>query len=315
MTIDEHATHFAGKPVVDWDEEAGIQDPSGRSYRVSLAYDEAEAGQRWTDKFAVFMDDPAASQITGLVIGDWGQPDMTAVGSDSQPVVEALVAARDRLSNLRAIFLGDIISEESEISWIQQSDVSPLFDAYPALEHFCVRGGEGLSLGSPRHAHLKSLTIQSGGLPANVVREVIAARLPELEHLELWLGTEDYGGDTTVEDLAPLLSGELFPRLRYLGLRDSDIADQIATAVAQAPVTERIRVLDLSLGTLGDEGAAALLQSPAVRQLERLDLHYHFCSEEMVEQLKGLGIDVDASDRQEPDEYEGESWRYVAVGE
>jgi hypothetical protein len=76
--------------------------------------------------------------------------------------------------------------------WIQQCDVSPLFAAYPRLEHFCVRGADGLSFGALRHDRLKSLIIQSGGLGANVVREV-AADAPELEHLELWLGDENYG--------------------------------------------------------------------------------------------------------------------------
>ena len=229
--------------------------------------------------------------------------------------MEALVAAREQLPNLKAIFLGDIISEENEISWINQSDVSPLFDAYPLLERFAVRGGTGLVFGSLRHAHLKSLVIQSGGLDAGVVRAVSAAHLPELEHLELWLGVEAYGGNVTVDDLAPLLSGALFPKLSYLGLRDSEIADAIAAAVARAPVLERIRVLDLSLGTLTDEGAAALLASPAVARLEKLDLHHHFCSEAMMEKLRGLGIEVDVSQRQEEEEYDGERWRYVAVSE
>jgi hypothetical protein len=31
------------------------------------------------------------------------------------------------------------------------------------------------------------------------------------------LGTDDYGGDATVEDLAPILAGNLFPKLTYLG--------------------------------------------------------------------------------------------------
>lgn len=313
MTIDEHATHFAGKPVQDWEPEMAISDPGGTIYRISLSYEEANKGGRWTDKFSTFLSDPAAQEITGIVVGTW---DTTGASEqDVDEVVEALVAARDRLPNLRAIFLGDIISEESEISWIQQSDVSPLFGAYPALEHFCVRGAEGLSLGSPRLAHLESLVIQSGGLPAAVVREVVAADLPELEHLELWLGTEDYGADATIEDLDPILAGNVFPKLRYLGLRDSDIVDVIAAAVARAPVTERIKILDLSLGTLSDVGAMDLLRSPAIRRLERLDIHHHYCSAEMVEQLKGLGIDVDAGEPQEPDEYNGESWRYVAVGE
>jgi len=279
-----------------------------------LSYEEGEEGQRWTDKFAAFLDDPSSNRVSGIVIGDWGVLS-SATDETSAPVVEALVAARDRLPNLRAIFFGDIIGEECEISWIRQSDVSPLFMAYPQLEHFCVRGADGLSLGTLKHDSLKSLIIQSGGLGVNVVREVTAAEMPELEHLELWLGTDEYGGNARVADLAPIFDGGLFPKLKYLGLRDSQIADEIARAVATAPVVERIRVLDLSLGTLTDEGAAALLASPAIARLEKLDVHHHFCSEEMTAKLQSLGVEVDASEREKPDVYGDEVWRYVAVGE
>jgi hypothetical protein len=311
MGFYEHATEFAGLPVVDWDPEAGIVDPTGTIYRLGLSWDEGEEGVRWTDKFATFLDDPAVGSITGLVVGPWTA--MLGAGEEdaSASVVEALVAARDRLPHLKAIFLGDVISEECEISWIPLTDVSPLFHAYPALEHFTVRGTEGLSLGELRHDSLRSLVIQSGGLSRDIFHQVAMAELPELTHLELWLGTGDYGGNVTVEDLAPLLPGTLFPRLHYLGLRDSEIADEIAAVVAQAPVVEKIRVLDLSMGTLGDEGAAALLASPAVARLEKLDIHHHYCSPTMLERLKGLGIEVDAGDPQD----ESRFGRYVAVGE
>jgi hypothetical protein len=312
--IHEHITNFAGKPVKNWEPQSGIQDPEGVCYALRLSYEEeSEGGQRWTDKFAAFLADPSSGRVSEIVIGDWGAP-----SSDMQTsafVVEALVAARDRLPNLRAIFFGDILSEEREISWIQQSDLSPLFAAYPQLEYFCVRGADGLSLGSLKHDRLKSLIVQSGGLGANVVREVAAAELPELEYLELWLGTDEYGGDATVADLAPILEGGLFPKLKYLGLRDSEIANDIARAVATAPVVERIRVLDLSLGVLTDEGAAALLASPAIARLEKLDVHHHYCSEEMTAKLQSLGVEVDASERKDPDRYGDEVWRYVAVGE
>lgn len=298
----------------DWEPQSGIQDPESICYALRLTYEEGEDGLRWTDKFAAFLDDPSSSRVSGIVIGDWGLLN-SAMDQTSAFLVEALVAARDRLPNLRAIFLGDVICEECEISWIRQSDVSPLFAAYPQLEHFCVRGAEGLSLGSLKHDRLKSFVIQSGGLGANVVREVAAAELPELEHLELWLGDETYGGNAAVADLAPILEAKLFPNLKYLGLRDSEITDEIARAVATAPVLERIRILDLSLGTLTDEGAAALLTSPAIARLEKLDLHHHFCSEEMTAKLQSLAIEVDASEREEPESYDDEVWRYVAVGE
>ena len=149
MAIYEHTAKYVGMPVEEWSPDTGIRDPEGTIYRVTLDWDDAEEGLTWTDRFAAFLEDPASERIRGIVVGNWGTE-----GETSEAVVEALVAARDRFPDLRAIFLGDIISEENEISWIHQSDVSPLLDAYPELEHFRVRGGEGLSFGSLRHDRL-----------------------------------------------------------------------------------------------------------------------------------------------------------------
>ncbi len=311
VTIGEHLTHFAGKPVRDFDPAAGIKTPTRVIYRVRLTWDEADQGESLADRLALFLDDPAVEKIPGLVIGCW----IFDSSDDSTEVVETLVAARDKMPNLRALFLGDITFEEQEISWIRQSDVSPLLAAFPQLEVFRVRGNEGLVVGKVRHAQLKELTIETGGLSAAVVQDVLASNLPALEHLELWLGTPDYGGDVTLADLKPVLSGKKFPRLQYLGLRDSEMADDVATAVATAPVLARLKVLDLSLGNLSDVGAQALLASPAVAQLEKLDIHHHYVSKPVVKQLKALGIQVDDADPQEPDTYDGEEHRYIAVGE
>jgi hypothetical protein len=325
MTINAHLDNFAGKLVKNWERGSEILDPENSCYAVRLPHHEIdEEESRWTDKFAAFLEDPSSNRLFGLVIGCWGGTELMW-NQTSDFIVEALVAARDRLPNLRAVFLGDVTFEESEISWILQSDISPLFTAYPELESFAVRGARMLSLGSLKHDKLISLVIQSGGLGANVVREVAAADLPELEHLELWLGTDSYGGDATVDDLAPILEGGLFPKLKYLGLRNSEIADRIALAIPSSPIVDRIRILDLSMGTLGDKGAQALLASPAIAGLERLDIHYHYCSEEMIAKLQALGVDLDASDRQEldidedddigEDDEEYDDLRYVAIGE
>jgi hypothetical protein len=312
VAISENLSTFAGKPVRDWDAESGVQDAAGAAYRLSLSYDEAEEGSTLADKLSAFLADPAAGRVESLVIGAWNVADS---GESSEPLVEALAAARGRLTALRHLFFGDIISEECEISWIVQSDLSPLLEAYPNLEHLTVRGGQGLSLGTPRHARLRELVIQAGGLPPSVVHEVSSADLPALEHLELWLGTPDYEGDATVEDLAPLLKGDRFPRLKYLGLRNSEIQDDVAAVAALAPVVERLDVLDLSLGTLSDAGAKALLASPSIRRLKKLDIHHHFVSPGVVEDLKRLGIEVNADDAQEPHEWAGEAHRFVSVSE
>lgn len=314
MSINEHATSFAGLPVVDYDPERGIIDPGGSAHRLSIGWDAHERGETFAPLLARFLDDPGALQVEALVLGAWEPEDSTI---SSAEVVATLTAASERLAGLRAIFLGDIIGEECEISWITHSDVTPLLRAYTMLEHFQIRGASGLVLEPFEHEHLKTLVIESGGLPAAVVRGVVASKLRRLEHLELYLGTSDYGGDATPADLAPILDGQVFPALRYLGLRDSESADEIAAALADAAILDRIEVLDLSLGNLGDEGLLALLQGGRLGRLKKLDIHYHFASDEVLDGVKALGIEFDASDRQEPyrSQYDGTEHRFIAVSE
>lgn len=313
MAVYEHEQELFGKPVKEWRPGVPLDDPAGTAYRLALEYDEAEAGATWEARFNEFLSQPGSSSVTSIVVGVWG--DTSAPLGDSSSVVNMLSTASVRLPALNALFIGDIIGEEFEISWLEQSNMAPLFVAYPELEHFRVRGGTGLRFGPLNHSRLRSLVVESGGLDVSVVRDITASSLPELEHLELWLGDENYGANTEIVDLAPLFSGKLFSKLSYLGLRDSVLSDAIAAVVAHSPLLERLRVLDLSLGTLSDDGAAALLASPGIRNLEFLDLHHHYCSDAIATKLQGLGIKVDTSDKQEPDVYDGESNRYVAVGE
>ncbi|HET8780939.1 MAG TPA: STM4015 family protein [Pyrinomonadaceae bacterium] len=312
MGLYEHAQEFFGKPVIEWRPGVPLNDPSGATYRIGFEYDETEAGMTWENVFNQFLSTPGSGSVSSFVVGVWGPPDPL---TDSTTVVKTLSEASGKLTALRDLFIGDIVSEEFEISWIEQSDMAPIFAAYPELEHFGVRGGMNLRFGPLNHNRLRSLVVESGGLDVSVVRDITSSSLPELEHLELWLGTEEYGGNSEIVDLAPILSGKLFPKLHHLGLRDSELTDAIAASVTHSPLLERLRVLDLSLGTLSDDGAAALLAGPGIKNLEFLDLHHHYCSDEMVSRLEALGIEVDMSDKQEPDVYEGEATRYVAVGE
>jgi hypothetical protein len=141
MAVYEYETEFAGRPVEEWEPGTRLVDPAGKAYRVGLSYDESEGGgaKVWLEKFNALLAEPGSGEVTTLVVGVWG--DLTGPLESSREAVEALAAAADRLPSLRAIFLGDIICEEHEISWIEQTDVSPLFNAYPNLEHFRVRGG------------------------------------------------------------------------------------------------------------------------------------------------------------------------------
>ena len=312
MSFYENLTEFKGQPVVDW--EAGSEtDFASTAVRLRVSYDEADEGVTLGEKLAALLEAPGVASLQSLVIGAW-QADDSSV--DASELLERLAAARPHLPALRNLFVGDITSEECEISWVQQADYSALLAAYDQLQHLTVRGGENLTFGTLRHAKLAELVVQTGGLPPAVVHEIASATLPQLTHLELYLGTPDYGGDTTVDDLAPLLSAhDRFPKLRYLGLKDSVIADDVAGVIAGAPVLQQLDVLDLSLGTLGDEGARALLASPAVAKLKKLDLHHHFVSDDLAAELKKLPIEVDLSDRQDADKWGDEEHRFVAVSE
>jgi predicted DNA-binding WGR domain protein len=256
-----------------------------------------------------FLATNAALEATAIVIGAWFGEE-----SDMKPdhVLNVLIQNRDRLPKLAAIFVGDVTSEENEMSWITQTDMAPLLQAFPDLQLLRTRGGTDLKLTPLKHSKLRALAMETGGMDASVMRSVCSCDFEQLEHLELWLGTDQYGGNIRIEDLQPLLSGKLFPNLKYLGLRNSDIADQIAAVVVNSPLMQRIETLDLSLGTLSDEGGEALLHLKDSK-LKKLNLHYHFMSADMVKRLRALAIVVDATTPSDMDTDEED--RFVAVGE
>ncbi|MEU8279162.1 STM4015 family protein [Microbispora bryophytorum] len=302
---------YAGLPVIEFaPEEEEIPDPAAVAVRISSGW-----GRDYpiADAFDVLLTRVDTARVPALVIGGWED----CYGTSSEQIVGLLADNAARFPGLRSLFLGAISSDEAEISWIQQSDVTPLLEAFPRLERLEVRGGTGLRLRPVRHESLRMLRFETGGLPAAVVRAVGACDLPALEHLELWLGEENYGGDATVADLAPILSGERLPALRHLGLQDSEIQDELAAAVACAPVVARLESLALSMGVLTDAGAEALLGGQPLTHLHTLDLHHHFLTDAMAARVTEAlpGVEVDLSEQEEAEEDEGEIWRYVAVSE
>src|SRR5207248_718072 len=71
-----------------------------------------------------------------LVVGVWEDPSDTPF--DTEPLFRNL----GRLGRLRALFLGDMTDEECGLSYITLADITPLLEAFPALEVFGVRGGQ-----------------------------------------------------------------------------------------------------------------------------------------------------------------------------
>ncbi|MEV7277521.1 STM4015 family protein [Streptomyces sp. NPDC093111] len=319
MTIGVHLQEFHGLPVFEFPAPgAAVQlpDPASVAWRLSAPTYADPGDEEWGPLFERFLATVETGRVRAVVVGGWEE----AYDTSSAGIVTALMGANDRLTGLEALFLGDMTVEECEISWIVQSDVGPLLAAYPRLRELGVRGGNGLAFPPVRHTALRTLVLESGGLGADVVRGVAASELPALERLELWLGTEEYGADATPADLAPLLAGDRLPALRRLGLRNSHLQDEVAAAVAAAPVVARLEELDLSMGVLTDKGAEALLAGRSLTHLRRLGLAHHYLSAQTAERVTAAlaphGVTVDLDDAQVPeDDGDGEFYRYVAVAE
>jgi len=312
--LGDHVTEFAGKNVETFDPTKGLQNPTKHAYVVRVSYEDKET---FMQKLQPLADNPRAAQLDSLVIGTWSQEMFDA---SSQVVVEALVAVKDKLIGLKNLFIGDIISEESEISWLSQTDIGPVLMAYPNLEYLQIRGGAGLAFRSARHDALKKIVVQSGGLDKQPIIDLYTNWFPNLEYLELWLGSEDYGADFTMNDIRPLMFAGRFPNLTYLGLCNSELQNEIAQTIVESPVLNQLKELDLSKGVLTDKGATYLLNCPAINNLTRLDVSENYLSDEMITQLKQLTCEVvtwgqKEEDDDDYDDDDDDFYRYVTVGE
>ncbi|MFE9698301.1 STM4015 family protein [Streptomyces sp. NPDC006270] len=310
----EHVGGFHGLPVHTARPSAG-EPPAADAvaWRLQCDYDEdLDFAGLWQQ----FLDTVDTARVRALVIGPWWRDSYTPFA----PVMELIVSHADRFPALRALFLADVVGEECEVSWLRMCDITPVLEALPLLEEFTVRGcgREGLALRPLRHTSLKSLRFESGGLPGDVVRAVAASELPALERLDLWFGSSWYGGDATIDDIRPVLSGGGFPRLRHLGLQNSEIQDEIALAVGSAPVVAQLETLALSMGTLSDQGGEALLTGQPLNHLATLDLRHHFLTEAVLDRLRTACAPAVVEGGEAEEDYgdpDDEPERYVAVSE
>ncbi|KAB8038588.1 STM4015 family protein [Janthinobacterium aquaticum] len=308
MTISDSTVTFHNKKVVQYDPDLPVDPSPDVVYRLSLDYDDEG---KMEELIAGFLEKADKSKLEAIILGMWGEP----YDSGADEAMAELIKQAPQLPNLRAIFIGDMTYEECEISWIVQGSYKPLLDAFPQLEELRIRGGNDLVIEPFAHQNLRRFTIESGGLSDKIAQALAASSMPQLEHLELWLGSDDYGFSGDVELYRKVLAQLATPTLRYLGLRDSCIADDLAVWLAQEPLVGQLDTLDLSLGTIGDVGAKAILQGRQFGKLKRLDLSHHYISEANQEKLKQLPFEVVLDDPQEDDEDDGETYRYVAVGE
>src|SRR5262249_18448252 len=155
-------TTFAGLPVQQYDPKSKKKPRRPCVYRVggmafvkSEGYNDAE--HEFPELLDLFLTEHGGKELTALVVGAWSYEDMVTglSGRGAADVVEARVANRSRMPNLRALFLGDITYDECEVSWIGYGDISALLPAVPKLEEFRIRGASDLTFGKIKHGKLR----------------------------------------------------------------------------------------------------------------------------------------------------------------
>lgn len=252
---------------------------------------------------------PDIAKLDTLVIGSWTD----CYENSCEKILDKLIELKGQLSGLRHLFIGDMDMEDCEMSWINQTDYSDFWAHFQALESFGVRGGQGLILGEINLPNLKNLVIETGGLNGDAIDDICNSDLPNLEHLELWLGTDEYGCTVKVEQLQPILEGK-FPNLEYLGLKNYDEQDALAKNLQGASVLGYIDILDISMGVLKDEGAEALYNNEALLNLQHLNCRHHFISNDWMEKLrtKFARQNINLDDQEDSDDGE---WFFVEIGE
>lgn len=302
LIIVRDPTTFAGKPITEFD---GSFDPSTAVKVFTRSY---HAKQPITDLLDQLAQLPAADKMDTLVIGAWEDP----YDKSADFIIKKLIEIKDKLPSLQHLFVGDMTYDESEISWINQGDYTNFWQHFPNLESFGVKGGNKLRLGKIDHPKLKHIVIETGGLAGEVVKDLNNSDLPNLEYLELWLGTEDYGCTVEISHLKPILNCK-FPKLRYLGLKNYYLTDDLAKALKNAPTLEGIKVLDVSMGTLTDKGAKALYENEALLGLDHINSRHHFISDEWMQKLaeKFANQNINLDDQGSVEE----DWVYVEIGE
>ncbi|NUO54843.1 MAG: WGR domain-containing protein [Polyangiaceae bacterium] len=275
--------------------------------RISMGYDDADGGADIDDIVSAVLTHPSGRFLRELTVGMFDYE-----GENHYPRIIKVLQKAGPKPTLRRLFLGDFeYPEETEISWANVGDIGKLWALYPNLESLELQGAE-IELGKISAPKLKSMILRTGGLPAGALKSLAAATFPSLESLEVWTGSDSYGGDSTITHLSPLLTGKSFPKLTHLGVVNCGYVGEAVSALAKSKILGQLKSLDLSKGTLIDDETDPLLDKGAFGALSSLKLSENLLSDAACSKLASVCGKVDCSEQRDNDDPE---YRYVCVSE
>lgn len=243
------------------------------------------------------------------------------------PVVLAEAKRHAWAGDLESLVLGDVGRDIDMAHHVVGRVGAAISAAFPKLRHLKIHSSEQTWDGDKKTFGLagldlpllEKLVIETISFSKQRAKELLAANLPKLTELELWIGTPDYEGDAKLSSLVPLLAGTAFPNLTKLGICNAEFEGKLAREIHESPLARQLTELNLSKGTIED--ADALLLASNARffpKLGVLDVSDNYLTRDGINALKQgfkhveLRIKNQRADELDEDD-DGD--RYVAVSE
>lgn len=189
--------------------QVGITDPENNAYSVP-DFKQLEP----------LLNDLRLTELQALVVeANYNYP----------AIVQAICQKQDQLTHLQALQIADTYRRYTTFGRSESlvSEISKLLNTFPQLEVLHIYGSFGDDRATEgcadlQHEHLKSLIIETADMTPTNLERLCSMHLPELEYLEIWFGRKSYYRWDLVALLQPILTAQPYPKLRYLGLCNSE---------------------------------------------------------------------------------------------
>ncbi len=312
--LGEHGGQWLGALAELGGDDAEVVWRNGFVHRVRLGPDldeHATSEQDFPELIRALCTLPAARLLDELIIGSIDYDDYP---TSWEPCVDAL-AESDVPARLRRLEFNR--GGYWDISSTELGNLEPAYPKLRNLEALRIELG-AMELGTVDLPRLRSLETVTGGMTVDNLESIGAAQWPHLETMSLYLGEEggDYGGDVSADNVMDFLARVSAPKLRHLGLCNSNHADELAQRLAGSGILPQLQTLDFTDGTLGDEGARALIEHARhFRHLSQIRARHHYVSDRVLNELTAAFEGEATQIQLTAPEADDDGYRYVCVSE